>query len=117
MSTHPNAILLLTLSPEGLSRKTMSAILSETGTKDDDDVKVGDHDYHHRVMESEYDDDWQLSAKEGDLLFFDLLTYGYGEQVLWEDLEKQKNKLEEWARGICERHHCSFTISITANYW
>lgn len=117
MSTHPNAILLLTLTPQDLARKTMAAILAETNTGTDDDVKIGSEKYHHAVMESDYNDSWQISSKEGDLLFFDLVTYGYGEQVSWEKLVAQARELEEWAKGICERHHCTYKLSVTANYW
>lgn len=117
MSTHPNAILLVTITPGGLSRRTMAAILAETNTDADSDLKLGLYSYHHKVMESDYDEGWQIAAKEGDLLFFDLVTYGYGEQVPWEKLEAQKMELEAWAKGICERHHCTYAISVTANYW
>jgi hypothetical protein len=119
VSTHPNAILLLTLTPEGLSRKTMAAILEEAGIGPEEDLKIegASAEYSHKVMESGYDEDWQISAQEGDLIFFDLVTYGYGEVISWEALEKQKNALEEWAKGICERHHCAYKIFITANYW
>jgi len=119
MSTHPNAILLLTLTPNGLARKTMRGILTEAGLDGESDgqISIGGTKYDHLVMESDFDESMQLSAKEGDLLFFDLVTYGYGEQIAWEALESQKNALEEWARGVCERHNCTFKISVTANYW
>ena len=117
MSTHPNAILLLTLTPEALARKTMAAILLETNTDPNDEIKIGSEEYHHKVMEYDYDEGWQIAAKEGDLLFFKFVTYGYGQQILWEKLEAQKQELEEWAKGICERYHCTYKISISANYW
>jgi len=123
MSTHPNALLILTLTPHGLARKTMRDILVECGLNVDDsyererDVKIDGVDYHHKIMESTYDEGWQISSKEGDLLFFDLITYGYGEKIPWNKLNEQKDSLETWARGICERHHCDYEISISANYW
>lgn len=117
MSTHPNVILLLTLTPRGLARKTMADILKETRTAPDDDLTISGEKYHHKVMESDYDEGWQIGAAEGDLIFFDLVTYGYGEQIEWERLEIQKNDLQTWANGICDRHNCSSKISVTANYW
>ena len=119
MSNHPNTILLCTLTPHGLSRKTMREILAEAGVEDgsDNDIKIGSKGYNHRVMESNYDDDYQLAAPEGSLLFFDYVTYGYGEDVLWGKLERQKNELEEWAKKVCENHKCDYKISVTANYW
>jgi len=123
MSTHPNTILLCTLTPEGLARKTMREILVDNGIQvdddyhKDDDFKIGTEEYHHEVMESDYHEGWQISAKEGDLIFFDLVTYGYGEQIAWNKLVAQKEALEAWAKKTCEKHHCSFKISVTSNYW
>lgn len=120
MSTHPNVILLLTLTPDGLARKTMRDILTEAGVKEDDldnDVTIGSAKYHHEIMEGDYNDNWQIAAKEGDLIFFDMVTYGYGEQIMWDRLELQKRELETWAKDTCSRHHCQYVISVTANYW
>lgn len=119
MSTHPNAILLLTLTPDGLARKTYRNILAEAGVADPEmeNIKIGGAKYHHKVMEEEYDEGWQISAKEGDIIVFDLVTYGYGEQIAWNGLEAQKTDLEAWAKEVCERHHCGYAISVTANYW
>jgi hypothetical protein len=117
MSIHPNAILLLTITPEDLARKTYRAILDDAKVEDDGDIKIDGVDYHHRVMEEEYDESYQISAKEGDIALFDLVTYGYGETIEWAKLEAQKNNLEAWAKGVCEKHHCTYKIFITANYW
>ena len=117
MSTHPNAILLCTLTPEGLARATMRAILASDPPDYDEKLKIGSHRYHCKVLESDYNDGWQIGGKEGDLLFFDLVTYGYGEQVAWDFLQAQKEELEAWAKDVCARHNCSYKISVTANYW
>ena len=85
MSTHPNAILLLTLTPDDLARKTLRNILEEAkvykwneeGVIDfEGEIKLGDNRYHHKVMESDYDEDMQISAKEGDIIIYDMVTYG-----------------------------------------
>jgi starvation-inducible outer membrane lipoprotein len=115
MSCHPNVILLLKLRPDGLARKTMREIAGDI--PDAADVKIGSHDYHRLVMESDYNDNWQLTAKEGDLLFFDLVTYGYGESIAWDKLVAQARELEDWALAMCAEHHCSYEIEVTANYW
>jgi len=121
MSTHPNVILLCTLTPEGLSRATMRAILANAGIADEgedtDEIPIGYEKYHHVVMEEDYNDDWQLTSKEGDLLIFDFVTCGYGEQISWEQLAKQKDELEAWAKEVCLLQKCSYKISVTANYW
>lgn len=117
MSTHPNAILLLTLTPEDLSRKTWRNILQKENITTDDDIKIGEHEYRHKIMESDYEKGYQISAQEGDIIVFDMITYGYGELIKWQDLEKQKQELEKWAKDICDKFQCSYQIFITANYW
>jgi len=126
MSMHPNAILLLTLTPDSLSRKTWKNILKESkvwewdnpGVIDEEgQIKIGSNEYMHDVMESDYYEDMQISAKEGDIIVYDTVTYGYGEVIEWDKLEAQKNELEVWAKIMCEKFHCSYKIFITANYW
>lgn len=117
MGTHPNAMLILRLTPDDLARKTYRAILEEAKVEGDDEIKIGGFDYTHMVMESDYDESFQISAKEGEIVLHDFLTYGYGESMAWEKVESQKNDLEAWAKGICERHKCSYKIEIGANYW
>lgn len=122
MSTHPNAILLLTLTPANTTRKTYRAILDKecpppSYDGDKPDLKIGDAQYHHTVMEGDYEDDYQIAAKEGDIIFFDMITYGYGETIAWGNLEKQKRELEEWATRVCREHDCEAKFFITANYW
>jgi len=117
MSAHPNVILMALLKPDELSRGTMRNILEENDADAFGDILICDDDYHPLVMESEYHDDFQISADEGDLVFFDMITYGYGECIAWNKLEERKFNLEKWAEDICNRHHCSYEIKITANYW
>jgi len=118
VSAHPNAILLCTLTPDGLARKTFRAIMAEPGADVDvEDIKIGDASYSVLIMESDYDTGYEISANEGDIIVFNFATYGYGEQIAWDELSKRKDALEAWARGISERHNCTFKISVTANYW
>jgi hypothetical protein len=117
MSTHPNTMLILALTPNDLARKTYRAILAEAGIEDDEQIKVGNDDYFIQVMEEDYDESNQLSAKEGNIVLYDLVTYGYGEKITWEKLTEQKQALEKWAKGVCARHKCSYQIFIGANYW
>ena len=118
MGTHPNAILQLTLKPDGLTRKTARAIRDDVGAPgDDDQIKIAGAEYHVIVFEGDYDEGMQIAADVGDIALVDMITYGYGESIPWEKLEAQKNELEAWAKVICEKHQCTFKISVTANYW
>ena len=117
MSTHPNAILMAVLEPDNLSRKTMRDILADNVVKYDNDVVIGNEEYHSIIMESDYHNGFQIAADEGNLVFFDMVTYGYGDAITWDTLEKQKETLEAWAVETCRKHNCTYTIRITANYW
>lgn len=117
MGTHPNTMLLAVLTPNGLTRQTARAIISESGVEEDSDIKIGKEDYHLVIMEGDYDEGFQISAKEGDIVLMDFLTYGYGDTKNWDSVESQKKELEEWCKGICERHQCTYQIKISSNYW
>jgi hypothetical protein len=116
MSTHPNAILLLVLKPDDLARKTHRAIMEEAGGKEDS-IKIDGDNYHCYVMESDYEEGFQITADKGDIIVFDMVTYGYGERIAWAELERKKQSLEKWSAGVCERHHCKAAFYVTANYW
>ena len=118
MSCHPNAMLILALTPDGLARKTYRAILEDARIDSDGSFKIGGKYYHqHGVMEDDYDEVNQLGLPEGTIYVLSLVTYGYGETIKWADLEAQKVALEEWAKAVCEKHNCSAEILVSANYW
>jgi hypothetical protein len=110
-------MLLLVLTPDDLARKTHRAILEDARIENNSSLKIGGCDYRHQVMEDACDEDNQIDAKEGDIVVWDFVTYGYGEKISWAKLEGQKAELEEWAKGIGERHHCRYEIFVSANYW
>ena len=66
MSCHPNAMLILALTPDGLARKTYRAIPEDAGIDSDGSFKIGGKFYHqHGVMEDDYDEVNQLGLPEG----------------------------------------------------
>ncbi len=120
MSTHPNVILMACLTPDALARKTYRDIFADNNIAADDDcpeVKVGSTSYHIQVMESDYDDSYQISAKEGDIVLHNLVTYGYGETITWLILTDKARELDEWCVAACAKHHCKHEIKVGANYW
>ncbi len=117
MSTHPNAILMVVFTPDELARKTYRSIFEDHKTKTDDKLQVGNNSYHGIIMEEDYNRDFQITAPEGSIVFFDHITYGFGEVVSWDDLVKQKETLETWAKMVCETYKCSYKMFVSANYW
>ncbi len=129
MSQHPNVILLLELTPDDLVNKTLRALKAQyvstwtdaEGTIHEsvgEDIAIGSAKYHIQTAESDYLEDYQIATEEGRIVVFDMVTYGYGEKILWADLIEQQADLEVWAKMVCERYNCSeYEISITANYW
>lgn len=120
MGTHPNAILILVLTPEGLTRKTLKNIkegLEEPPDESDPCVKIGGEDYRFLVFEQDYEESFQISCKEGDIAVFDMITYGYGETILWDELVRRRDALQKWGEEICQKHNCTMEIRVGANYW
>jgi len=119
MSTHPNALLIAELIPDDLSRKTYRAILAEVSGENVDvkDIEIGEDSYHTILMEADYDHSSQISAREGSIVLWNPVTYGYGETIEWSTLQAQRDRLEAWCKDICPRYHCAYKIVVSANYW
>ena len=60
---------------------------------------------------------YQISASEGDIVVFDMVTYGYGDKILFDELVRRKDALEQWAKNVCKEFKCSYKFFVTANYW
>lgn len=84
-------------------------------SRDDDEITIGQFNYNILVMEDSYDSSWQISGEEGDLIIFDLVTYGYGEEISWSDLQKRVDDIKLWA--MQPSRNLEVQISISANYW
>lgn len=119
MSRHPHTLLLCILTPDDLARKTYRAILAEHDSDSDDPaIDIGTDEYTVSLVEDAEEgvEELQITAPAGSIVVWGFLTYGYREQCAWEDAVRRKEALELWAQGICRRHHCSYTISLSANY-
>lgn len=118
MSTHPNAMLLLVMTPNDLARETARAIAGDMEPCEGVwEIKINDRTYSMRVMESDYDDDNQIAAPEGSIVLDCFLTYGYGETIGFGEVETMVADLKAWADEVCAKHHCSYAVKIGANYW
>lgn len=118
MSTHPNVILMSVFTPDGLTRKTVREICPEAEDKEYSHcLKIGGDDYSILIMEDNYNEDAQITAKEGDFVVYDLVTYGYGEHIGFDELSKKAKQLEEWSNEVSKKHNCKFVIKVGANYW
>jgi len=118
MSSHPNALLMAVFKPDHLSRKLARDIIEEHGSYGDEScIHIKSALYHVLVMEGDYNENFQIAAPEGSVVVFAHVTYGFGESVTWNNFEKEKKSLSEWADDVCKKHHCSFEIWVSANYW
>lgn len=116
MSTHPNVILMAVFTPDGLTRKTLSSIKHDSIISDGN-IEINGDTYFDTIMEDDYDDNFQISASEGDIVIHNHITYGYGEFISWDDAEKKKKVLEAWAIPLAKKHNCKVEIRLSANYW
>lgn len=120
MSTHPNAILVLALTPDDLARKTYRAICADNDVnpyEESPSIDVAGNNYTIVVMEEPYLEGLQISGLVGDIILYDMVTYGYGKTITWQDLQAAKDALEAWAKKTCEKHKCGYRFYVTANYW
>lgn len=118
MSTHPNTLLILKLTPDDLPWKTLREIRDAANANDEGDVLINGTRYHSDIVPADgYLDAYQIDGKEGCLVFFAFVTYGYGQFIIWSELEKKKNLLQYWAQAICDRYRCTYEIVVAANYW
>lgn len=117
MSSHPNVILMAVLTPDELPSDTMRAILATNSADANGHFDIIDVSYRSILMRDVYDSDLQISASEGDLVFYDLVTYGYGDTITWEKLQERQSDLAVWALRMCIEHHCKYKIMVSANYW
>lgn len=83
----------------------------------DGQIEIDGVGYDVVIMAGTYDESFQVSADEGDIVLLDMVTYGYGARIEWSKLEMQKTALEKWAADACAKHQCKYQIHITANYW
>lgn len=116
MSNHPNAMLLLVLTPDTLTRKTYRAIMAEEDKEELGDVTIGDCSYQCFVMEEDYNADHEVRAPEGSIVLKDWVTFGYGQSIEWQTLVERKEALDVWAKSACEKYQCSYKIQIGADY-
>ena len=117
MSTHPNVMLQCVLTVNNGTRTTQRALEQAYPTKYGEGVQISDRDYHLTVMESDYDDGFQISADEGQIVIHDYLTYGYGETVTVEELLAKIDAVKSWAEEAKGPHGFTYEIRIGANYW
>lgn len=142
MSQHPNVIVKCTVKPDGATRKLLRDLLARNREeipddnlpfmfdihgeviinrrkekirqiRDEDQLAIGSLIYHTLVMEDDYNESWQISGQEGDLIIFNLVTYGYGEEIDWDKLQIIVSEIDQWAG----KNSLVYRLSVTANYW
>lgn len=118
MSIHPNVLLIRALIPDDLPSKTYREILALCGLTDDDpEVKIGDSDYSVRLMDGDYYESMQVRAPSGSIVFFETVTYGYGDVIAWDKLVAEKEALHAKLTEIAAQTKCRVEITVSANYW
>ena len=139
MSTHPNAMLILRLEPDDVPRKTLREMLDEhrKGFDRDSDglIRVNEHGsnyprllddnvfcignivYRSKLMDG-YDESDQIDGEEGQIVLFDLMTYGYGESIAFDEVKRRAEALNAWAVENCPKHKISkWSVEVSANFW
>lgn len=116
MSRNSHVVLVAQLIAESDSAAVYRSIIDPTDTEDGVEVAIDNEYYTVFLAEDGYCDEWQISAAPAAVVVFCYVTSDYGELIPWEKLEARKNRLEAWCKEVCQKHHCSFKIGLTANY-
>lgn len=127
-----NVILMAIIKP-GNAADMFAAIVAESKKNDkypytdettDDvyriylpDLKGRERSWYALLMSTAYNKEFEITGEPGTIIVFDCLTMGSGKKLSWAHAEEEKNTLEAWASGVCERHGAVFNIVLTANYW
>lgn len=117
MSSHPNVMLQCVLTVNDGTRKTQRALEKAFPGKYGGDIKVGERNYSLTVMESDYEEGYQISADEGQIVLHIYLTYDYGETVTLDEIQAYVDPLRAWAEEAKGPHGFTYEIRIGANYW
>lgn len=118
MSIHPNAIMMMVY--EGDAAETIyneldGGEMETTGSSAE--LQIGGTEWRLLLMQDSYDESDQISAPEGSLVFFDLITYGYGDTIAWEKCVAWQAALEAYGKELVQKHGGKISFYITANYW
>lgn len=125
MSTHPNAMLQLVLTPLDPSFDAFQYFGWQQPEDNEDndpdlnfELRIGERDYTATVFTEDgddYNEHWQINGEAGQVIIHDYITYGYGETITFKALVDRANELMEWA----VKHHeaFSYTLRVGANYW
>ena len=128
-----NVMLMAIIKADGDAETMFAAIVAESkknerrvrtieSTDNVFDIYLSDRpgrqdSWYALLMATDYNAEYDISADAGNIVLFDFMTMGATEKQSWSYVEEQKNKLEAWAKGVCERHGGEFDIVLTANYW
>lgn len=74
-------------------------------------------DWSLHVMEDDYYESSQISADEGQIVVYDLITYGYGERISWEETEAKRRQLIGLLDPMVDPLKFTYEIFISANFW
>ena len=114
MSSHPNTLLMLQLSPNEPSIDVKHLLDAECDSEGDCTIKLGGFDYS---VATDDENDMQIRVPEGSAVLHDFLTYGYTDVVNWNEVPAIVDALKTWAEAFCDKHNCSYHIYIGANFW
>ena len=109
--------MIAVLTPDDLTRRTLRAIIAGNLSTDDDYIKIAGEDWHIKPMEGDYDENFQIKAKEGDIIVFNMFTYGYGDFATWKSVSAMHDSLVDWCEECKGTYNFSYEIRMSANYW
>lgn len=119
MGHHPNTILVASIwSPSDQPDEFLTALDPEwesNGSIQLDQLKLG-HDGHYSVVVNA-DPDQGIYPAEGSFAVYDYLTYGWGDEISLDEFDSKVANFKFLVQNFCDLHGCTYSISLSANFW
>lgn len=119
MSSRPNTILVASIRPpSGQPDEFLTTVDPEweaNGSIQLDQLKLG-YDRHYSVVVGANQDQGIYPA-EGSFAVYDYLTYGWGDELTLSEFDAKVANFKRLVQNFCDLHSCTYSISLSANFW
>lgn len=119
MGMYPKTILVASIRPpNGQPDEFLTSLDPEwesNGSIQLDQLRLT-HDGYYQVVVN-VDQDQGIFPAEDSFAVFEYLTYGWGEEITLEELEPKLAHFRSLVINFCNLHKCTYSISLSANFW
>ena len=119
MGCHPNTILVASIRPpNGQPDEFLNALDPEwesNGSIQLDQLRLT-HDGYYQVIVGEASEQGVYPAEDS-FAVFEYLTYGWGDELTLDEFDAKVAAFKLLVQNFCNLHKCTYSISLSANFW